>query len=118
ENENAAHLVATHEDMMEVIEEGPLIIMKANTDATNECRDSNGSKAKVSVDTRGEKKYNLDNVAKDIILKTLDENMFLKIKTCTIAKEIWDKLILICQGTEAIKENKLIVAIRSSRASR
>ncbi|KZV30033.1 hypothetical protein F511_19259 [Dorcoceras hygrometricum] len=56
------------------------------------------------------KKANLDNVARDILYKTLDKNMFSKIKTCTTAKEIWEKLIQICEGNDETKENKLTVA--------
>ncbi|KZV33545.1 hypothetical protein F511_38169 [Dorcoceras hygrometricum] len=56
------------------------------------------------------KKANLDNVAKDILYKTLDKNMFSKIKTCATAKEIWEKLTQICEGNDETKENKLTVA--------
>ncbi|KZV35673.1 hypothetical protein F511_44703 [Dorcoceras hygrometricum] len=56
------------------------------------------------------KKANLDNVARDILYKTLDKNMFSKIKTCTTAKEIWEKLTQICEGNDETKENKLTVA--------
>ncbi|KZV42862.1 hypothetical protein F511_17466 [Dorcoceras hygrometricum] len=56
------------------------------------------------------KKVNLDNVARDILYKTLDKNMFSKIKTCTTAKEIWEKLIQICEGNDETKENKLTVS--------
>ncbi|KZV16981.1 hypothetical protein F511_28395 [Dorcoceras hygrometricum] len=56
------------------------------------------------------KKSNLDNVARDILYKTLDKKMFSKIKTCATAKEIWEKLIQICEGNDETKENKLTVA--------
>ncbi|KZV25581.1 hypothetical protein F511_22211 [Dorcoceras hygrometricum] len=56
------------------------------------------------------KKANLDNVAKDILYKTLDKNMFSKIKTCSTSKEIWEKLTQICDGNDETKENKLTVA--------
>ncbi|KZV28972.1 hypothetical protein F511_07532, partial [Dorcoceras hygrometricum] len=48
--------------------------------------------------------------ARDILYKTLDKNMFRKIKTCATAKEIWEKLIQICEGNDETKENKLTVA--------
>ncbi|KZV41692.1 hypothetical protein F511_35004, partial [Dorcoceras hygrometricum] len=48
--------------------------------------------------------------AKDILYKTLDKNMFRKIKTCANAKEIWEKLTLICEGNDETKENKLTVS--------
>ncbi|KZV55574.1 hypothetical protein F511_12680 [Dorcoceras hygrometricum] len=36
--------------------------------------------------------------------------MFSKVKNCTTAKDIWDKLIQICEGSDKTKENKLTVA--------
>ncbi|XP_073298502.1 uncharacterized protein [Primulina huaijiensis] len=59
------------------------------------------------------KKANLDNIAKDILYKTLDKNIFSKIKTCSTTKEIWEKLIQICEGNEQTKENKLSVAMQN-----
>ncbi|KZV38412.1 hypothetical protein F511_22911 [Dorcoceras hygrometricum] len=38
--------------------------------------------------------------------------MFSKIQTCTTAKEIWEKLVQICEGNEETKENKLTVALQ------
>ncbi|KZV33543.1 hypothetical protein F511_34216 [Dorcoceras hygrometricum] len=58
------------------------------------------------------KKANLDNVARDILYKTLDKdkNMFSKIKTCATAKDIWEKQTQICEGSDETKENKMTVA--------
>ncbi|KZV55771.1 hypothetical protein F511_25977 [Dorcoceras hygrometricum] len=56
------------------------------------------------------KKANLDNVAKDILYKTLDKNIFSKIKTCATAKDIWEKLTQIFKGNDETKENKLTVS--------
>ncbi|KZT76779.1 hypothetical protein F511_46196 [Dorcoceras hygrometricum] len=36
--------------------------------------------------------------------------MFSKIKTCATAKEIWEKLVQIYEGSDETKENKLTVA--------
>ncbi|KZV56923.1 hypothetical protein F511_18935 [Dorcoceras hygrometricum] len=36
--------------------------------------------------------------------------MFSKIKTCATAKDIWEKLTQICEGSDKTKENKLTVA--------
>ncbi|KZV38410.1 hypothetical protein F511_22909 [Dorcoceras hygrometricum] len=57
--------------------------------------------------TEDKKKENFDNVAKDILYKMLDNNMFSKIQTCTTAKEIWEKLTQIYDGNQKTKENKL-----------
>ncbi|XP_073154033.1 uncharacterized protein [Henckelia pumila] len=35
-----------------------------------------------------------------------------KIKNCTTAKEIWEKLTQLCEGNDQTKENKLTVAIQ------
>ncbi|KZV52528.1 hypothetical protein F511_31594 [Dorcoceras hygrometricum] len=56
------------------------------------------------------KKANLDNVEKYILYKTLDKNLFTKIKTCATAKEIWEKLTQLCEGNDETKENKMTVA--------
>ncbi|XP_075483678.1 uncharacterized protein LOC142523833 [Primulina tabacum] len=58
------------------------------------------------------KKSSLDNVAKDIMYKTLDKVIFSKIKMCRTTKEIWEKLIHLCKGNEQKKENKLSVAVQ------
>ncbi|KZV26016.1 hypothetical protein F511_03889, partial [Dorcoceras hygrometricum] len=50
--------------------------------------------------------------AKDILYKTLDNNMFSKIQTCVTAKEIWEKLIHIYKGNEETKEDKLLAALQ------
>ncbi|KZV39300.1 hypothetical protein F511_18358 [Dorcoceras hygrometricum] len=38
--------------------------------------------------------------------------MFSKIQTCVTTKEIWEKLIQICEGNEETKENKLTIALQ------
>ncbi|XP_075475694.1 uncharacterized protein LOC142509684 [Primulina tabacum] len=58
------------------------------------------------------KKANLDNVAKDTLYKILDKNTFSKIKMRKTAKEIWEKLIQLCEGNEQTKENTLSVAVQ------
>ncbi|XP_073133373.1 uncharacterized protein [Henckelia pumila] len=59
--------------------------------------------------TEDKKKENLDNVSKDILYKTLNKNTFSKIKMCKAVKEIWEKLIQICEGNEQTKKEKLSV---------
>ncbi|KZV44668.1 hypothetical protein F511_35681 [Dorcoceras hygrometricum] len=85
--------------------------MKANTAvAITEGAPEWVEKRRYEHTTEDKKKSNLDNVARDILYKTLDKNMFNKIKTCTTAKEIWEKLIQIYEGNDETKENKLTVA--------
>ncbi|XP_073130813.1 uncharacterized protein [Henckelia pumila] len=106
-----AHLSALDDDMWFVITDGPLEITKVNIVVTL----SGGApqyieKPRIEWITEDKKKANMDNVAKDILYKTLDKNIFSKIKTCKTGKEIWEKLIQLCEGNEQTKENKLSVA--------
>ncbi|XP_073119904.1 uncharacterized protein [Henckelia pumila] len=94
-----------------VITDGPLEITKVNTVVAL----SGGApqyieKPRIEWTAEDKKKANLDNVAEDILYKTLDKNTFSKIKTCKTGKEIWEKLIQLCEGNEQTKENKLSVA--------
>ncbi|XP_073137639.1 uncharacterized protein [Henckelia pumila] len=94
-----------------VITDEPLAITKINTAIAL----SGGvpqyiKKPKIEWIAEDKKKANLDNVAKDILYKNLDKNTFSKINTCKIGKEIWEKLIQLCERNEQTKENKLSVA--------
>ncbi|XP_073120305.1 uncharacterized protein [Henckelia pumila] len=93
-----AHLSALDDDMWFIVTDGSMKIMKVNT--------------AVAI-TEDKRKANLDNVARDILYKTLDKNMFSKIKSCTTAKKIWEKLTQLCEGNDQTKENKLMVAIQN-----
>ncbi|XP_073049448.1 uncharacterized protein [Primulina eburnea] len=108
-----AHLAAQDDDMWFVITDGPMKIMKANTAVgTTEGAPQMVEKHRSKWTAEDKKKANLDNVAKYILYKTLDKNMFAKIKTFTTAKEIWEKLTQLCEGNDQTKENKLTVAIQ------
>ncbi|XP_073138998.1 uncharacterized protein [Henckelia pumila] len=106
-----AHLSALDDDMWFVITDEPLTITKINTAVAL----SGGSpqyieKPRIEWTAEDKKKENLDNVAKDILYKTLDKNTFSNIKMCKTGKEIWEKLFQLCEENEQTKENKLSVA--------
>ncbi|KZV52042.1 hypothetical protein F511_42129 [Dorcoceras hygrometricum] len=80
-----AHLAAIDDDMWYVITEGPLKIMKPNLAvAITSGEPQFLEKSRPEYTNEDKKKANLDNVAKDILFKTLDKdkNMFSKIKSC------------------------------------
>ncbi|XP_073122556.1 uncharacterized protein [Henckelia pumila] len=107
------HLSAQDDDMWYIITDGPMKIMKANTAiAITEGAPQMIEKHRSEWTTEDKKKENLDIVARDILYKTLDKNMFSKIKTCTTTKKIWEKLTQLCEGNDQTKENKLMVAIQ------
>ncbi|XP_073041928.1 uncharacterized protein [Primulina eburnea] len=99
--------------MWYIITDVPMKILKVNTAAaTIEGAPQMVEKNRSEWTAEAKKKANLDNVERDILYKTLDKNMFAKIKTCTTAKEIWEKLTQLCEGNYQKKENKLMVAIQ------
>ncbi|XP_073133790.1 uncharacterized protein [Henckelia pumila] len=107
------HISAQDDYMWYVITDGSMKILKVNTAiAISRGEPQMVEKPKAESSTEDKKKSNLDNLAKYILYKTLDKNMFIKIKTCSTAKEIWEKLTQLCEGTDQTKENKLTVAIQ------
>ncbi|XP_047331570.1 uncharacterized protein LOC124935161 [Impatiens glandulifera] len=103
-----AHLSVIDDDMWYVITDGPIKIQTSTTSTEGilEIKD----KPRSEWTTEEKKKNNLDNMVKDILYKTLDDNMFNKIQACTSAKEIWEKLTQLCEGNDKTKENKLKVS--------
>ncbi|XP_073304116.1 uncharacterized protein [Primulina huaijiensis] len=88
-------------------------ILKANTVvAITDGAPHRIEKARDEWTAEDKRKANLDNVTKDILYKTLDKVTFSKIKMCKTAKEIWEKLIPLCEGNEQTKEHKLSVAVQ------
>ncbi|XP_073045958.1 uncharacterized protein [Primulina eburnea] len=108
-----AHLSAQDDDMWYVITEGPMKILKANTTVSiTDGAPHRIEKPREEWTTEVKRKANLDNVANDILYKTLDKVTFSKIKICKTAKEIWEKLILLYERNEQTKENKLSVDVQ------
>ena len=82
-----SHLAALDDDMWYVITDGPIKITKVILSTnTTEGTSRTTEKPRSEWSTEDKKKNNLDNVAKDIMYKTLDDNMLCKIKSCTSEK--------------------------------
>ena len=74
-----AHLAAQDDDMWYVITDGPMKILKTNTAvAITEGAPQRIEKPRDEWTTEDKRKANLDNVAKDILYKTLDKVTFSK----------------------------------------
>ncbi|XP_031121052.1 uncharacterized protein LOC116024300 [Ipomoea triloba] len=99
--------------MWEVISNGPIEILKANTafvlspDAPQYIQ-----KPKPEWISDDRIRNNLDNIANDILFKAVDDTIFPKIRKCKTAKEIWEALIKIGEGDEQEKDNKLTIAMK------
>ncbi|KAL8456771.1 hypothetical protein ACS0TY_034860 [Phlomoides rotata] len=108
-----AHLSSMNDEIWPVIEDGPLVIMKSNTSNAQTAETVQIiPKPKNEWIEEDKRRNNLDNVAKNTIYHTLDKIVFSKIKQCKTAKEIWEKLEMMCEGTDQIKENKLMIAVQ------
>ncbi|KAL6552522.1 hypothetical protein OROHE_007902 [Orobanche hederae] len=106
-----AHLSSIHDDMWTIIEEGPFIFLKDNTpEEIAAVKPAKIPKKRTEMSSDDRKPANLDNRARDILYQNLDKATMVKIKNCKNAKEIWDTLAIMCEGTELIKENKLTIA--------
>lgn len=57
-------------------------------------------------------KFNLNSKAMNALLCALDSNEFNRISTCKTAKEIWDKLAIVHEGTNQVKESKINMLTR------
>ncbi|XP_047323392.1 uncharacterized protein LOC124927087 [Impatiens glandulifera] len=88
------YLASLDDDMMYAISDGPIKIDKERSEWTNDDK----------------RKNNLYNIARNAIYNTLDKNTSAKIKACTTAKEVWEKIIQLNEGNERTKENKIMVA--------
>ncbi|KZV55903.1 hypothetical protein F511_22770 [Dorcoceras hygrometricum] len=77
-----AYLVDQDDDMWFVIKDGPIKIMRPNTAvAISASADQWVEKPRMEWTSEDKKKANLNNVDKDILYKTLYNNMFSKIQT-------------------------------------
>ncbi|XP_031106188.1 uncharacterized protein LOC116010825 [Ipomoea triloba] len=86
------HLSALHDEMWDVISDGPIEIMKVNPSSIlSPDGPQYVSKPKMEWTSDDRLRSNLDNIAKDILFKAVDDTIFPKIRKCKTAKDVWDK---------------------------
>ncbi|XP_019184417.1 PREDICTED: uncharacterized protein LOC109179376 [Ipomoea nil] len=109
-----AHLSAIHDEMWDVIEDGPIVIMTVNTQASDQGAypEVMIPKPKSQLSPEERTRTNLDNVAQDILYKYLDDSLFPKVRKCKTAKEIWDTLMSLGEGDEQENDNNLKMAMK------
>ncbi|XP_031131738.1 uncharacterized protein LOC116033121 [Ipomoea triloba] len=99
--------------MWDVISDGPIEIMKVNPSSIlSPDGPQYVSKPKMEWTSDDRLRSNLDNIAKDILFKAVDDTIFPKIRKCKTAKDVWDVLIQIGEGDEQEKDNKLTIAMK------
>ena len=58
------------------------------------------------------KKFTRTRKPRNILFNGLDQDMFDNVINSQTAKEIWDTVQLICEGTEQVRENKMQLLIQ------
>ncbi|XP_019171997.1 PREDICTED: uncharacterized protein LOC109167438 [Ipomoea nil] len=103
-----AHLSAIHDEMWDVIITGPITVMMVNTQADAQGADAEPMipKPKSQLNYDEKTRENLDNVARDILYKSLDDSLFPRVRKCKTAMEIWNVLMNLGEGKEQEKDNK------------
>lgn len=99
-----AYMDAIDEDLFETILNGPYIPTKLAPTAD----DPNRTAVKLRTEwTDTEKKaVQLDKKAKNILFMSLEDELFENVVNCKTAKEIWEALLIMHEGTEEVRENK------------
>ncbi|XP_063942640.1 uncharacterized protein LOC135150307 [Daucus carota subsp. sativus] len=54
-----------------------------------------------------EKEVHKDNKAMNILFNGIDDDMFDSVINCPTAKEVWDTIQTLCEGTDQVRENKM-----------
>ncbi|KAK1379000.1 hypothetical protein POM88_025744 [Heracleum sosnowskyi] len=101
------HLMSMDETYVECIEHGPHVPMKPNTSIAQEPAGAPGTIPKLRLEWTPE-----DIVSMNILFNGLDSDMFDNVINCSTAKEIWDIVQTICEGTEQVRENKMQLLIQ------
>ena len=105
-----AYLASIHDEMQDVITTGPIVPQKPNPAYNvNTAGEVSRTLDKVKDEYEGDdkKRANLDAVCKNFFFQSLGDVMFHRVKHCKTAKEIWDSVCTICEGSEKIRKSKL-----------
>ena len=102
------------EAYVECIEHGPHIPMKPNTSIAQEPAGAPSTIPKLHSEWTPEDivAVHKEKKAMNILFNGLDSDMFDNVINCSTAKEIWDTVQTICEGTEQVRENKMQLLIQ------
>ncbi|KAL8098464.1 hypothetical protein AgCh_031284 [Apium graveolens] len=107
------HLLSQDESYINCIENGPHIPHKVATAATATVAVGQSiPKPKAEWTVEDIEEVHKDKKAMNILFNGLDQDMFGNIINSQTAKEIWDTVQLICEGTEQVRENKIQLLIQ------
>ena len=107
------HLMSMDEGYVECIYHGPHVPMKPNTSIAQEPAGAPSTIPKLRSEWTPEDiiAVHKEKKAMNILFNGLDSDMFDNVINCSTAKEIWDTIQTICEGTEQVRENKMQLLI-------
>ncbi|KAK1369380.1 hypothetical protein POM88_035472 [Heracleum sosnowskyi] len=96
------HLMFMDEGYVECIDHGPHVPMKPNTSIAQAPAGAPSTIPKLPSEWTPEDNITVhkDKKAMNILFNSLDSDMFDNVINCSTAKEIWDTVQTICEGTE------------------
>ena len=102
------------EGYVECIDHGPHVPMKPNTSIAQAPAGAPSTIPKLPSEWTPEDiiAVHKDKKAMNILFNGLDSDMFDNVINCSTAKEIWDTVQTICEGTEQVRENKMQLLIQ------
>ena len=109
------HLLASDEGYDDCTEKGPRVPMKAVTTVGLQevaVKDKYIPKPLHEYTAEDTKSIHKDKKAMNILFNGIDAEMFECVLNLTTAKEVWDTIQTICEGTEQVKENKMQLFIQ------
>ena len=107
------HLLSQDESYINCIENGPHIPHKVATAATAIVAVGQSiPKPKAEWTIEDMEEIRKDKKAMNILFNGLDQDMFDNVINIQTAKEVWDTVQIICEGTEQVRENKMQLLIQ------
>ncbi|XP_074351905.1 uncharacterized protein LOC141691057 [Apium graveolens] len=107
------HLLSKDKSYVKCIENGPHVPRLVATDIENATRNEQTiPKPRSEWTVEDIEAVHKDKKAINILFNSLDGDMFDNIINCKAAKDIWDTIQVICNGTEQVRENKIKLLIQ------
>ncbi|KAL8119214.1 hypothetical protein AgCh_016651 [Apium graveolens] len=101
------HLLSQDEAYVDCIERGPHVPMRAATRY-----EPSVPKSRLEWFDPDIEQVRKDKKAMNILFNGVDRDMFDNIINCKTAKDVWDTIQIICDGTEQVRENKMQLLIQ------
>ena len=112
-NRMEAFLIGHDSSLLETIQEGPhapmiLIPTTPSTESTSATPERYMKKDKDLLSEEDKKKVALDGKERSILIMSLPDGIYHSVINCPNAKEMWDTLIILFEGTYEVKKKQKV----------